>query len=149
MTSSLQASDDAAAAVAVAPRVTLADIEANIVCEFSYVAADVYAAIDANVVHGFPVHYFSNNPAPTLIATQALGLLTLHIIVTKSGFTFVGQSACASPENFNAELGRKFAREDAMRQMWLPMGYALKEKLANSPKYERDELADAYDEGFR
>lgn len=117
MTSSLQASDDAAAKVAVAPRVTLADIEANIACEFSFRASEA---------HNVPVGGF---PEAMLPALQAIDLLTIHIIVTKSGFTFVGTSACASPENFNAELGHKFAREDAMRQMWLPMGYALKQSL--------------------
>lgn len=113
MTSSLQTSDDAAAKVATHPRVTLADIEANIAFEYSLRGSD----------------HMPGFPSDNLAAWDALKLLTIHIIVTKSGFTFVGTSACASPENFNAELGRKFAREDAMRQMWLPMGYALKEKL--------------------
>jgi hypothetical protein len=38
--------------------------------------------------------------------------------------------ARASPENFNADLGRKFAYEDAVRQLWPLMGYALRDKLA-------------------
>lgn len=117
MTSELQSSDDAAAKVAAAPRVTLADIEANIAFETSVLAGHVARS------------NFSTGRYPDLAVETALDLLTLHVIVTKSGFTFVGTSACASPENFNAELGRKFARDDALRQMWLPMGYALKEKL--------------------
>jgi len=117
VTNSLQASDDAAAKVATHPRVTLADIEANIAYEYSF------RAYSATPNYG---------PVPSDAVYTALDLLTIHIIVTKSGFTFVGTSACASPENFNPVLGMKFAREDAMRQMWLPMGYALKEKLAGA-----------------
>ena len=39
--------------------------------------------------------------------------------------------ADGSPENFDAELGRKIARQNAVSKMWPLMGYALKEKLHN------------------
>ena len=65
--------------------------------------------------------------APVL---PALGLLTFYVLVLKNGFTVTGESACASPENFDAELGRKIARQNAVQKMWPLMGYALKEKLA-------------------
>lgn len=48
----------------------------------------------------------------------------------QNGFTVIGKSAPASPENFNAELGRQFAYDDAVRQLWPLMGYALRDKLA-------------------
>jgi hypothetical protein len=51
-------------------------------------------------------------------------------LVLRNGFTVTGESACASPENFDAELGRKIARANAVNKVWLLMGYALKEKLA-------------------
>lgn len=57
------------------------------------------------------------------------GILTIAIVQMKSGFFVVGKSAPASPENFNAELGQKFAREDAIRQLWGFEGYALRERL--------------------
>jgi hypothetical protein len=41
----------------------------------------------------------------------------------------IGKSAPASPENFNAELGKKFAYEDAVRQLWPLMGFALRDRL--------------------
>ena len=49
----------------------------------------------------------------------------------RNGFTVTGESACASPENFDAELGRKIARQNAVQKIWPLMGYALKERLAN------------------
>ncbi len=107
--SSLQVSDDLAAAVAVAPRVTLQSIEDKIAAEYSFTADK--AVGDAPVM-------------------DELKILTVAILVMKNGFTVIGKSAPASPENFNAELGRKFAREDAIRQLWPHEGYALREKLA-------------------
>lgn len=65
---------------------------------------------------------------PTAIA--AMGCLTLCVLVLKNGFTVVGKSACASPENFDAELGRKIAWEDARKQIWALEGYALRNQLA-------------------
>jgi hypothetical protein len=111
MKSSLEVGDDLAAAVAVAPRVTLADLEAAIDGEYSLNAYDAVAALGAP-------------------ALGDLKMLTLCILVTKSGFTIVGKSAPASPENFDADLGRRFAREDAIRQLWPLEGYALKKQLA-------------------
>ena len=58
----------------------------------------------------------------------AVGLLC--VLVMKNGFTVTGESACASPENFDAELGRKIARQNAVSKIWPLMGYALKEKLS-------------------
>ena len=50
--------------------------------------------------------------------------------VNRNGFTVTGESACVSPENFNAEIGRKIARENAINKVWPLMGYELKSKLA-------------------
>ena len=63
-------------------------------------------------------------------ALPALGLLTFCVLVLRNGFTVTGESACASPENFDAELGRKIARQNAIDKVWPLMGYALKERLA-------------------
>lgn len=57
-------------------------------------------------------------------------ILTLCVIKMRNGFYVVGESAPASPANFNADLGRKFARENAVRKLWAFEGYALREKLA-------------------
>lgn len=65
---------------------------------------------------------------PTAVE-RPLGLLTFCVLVLRNGFTVTGTSACASPENFDAEIGRKVARQDAVRQVWPLMGYQLRENL--------------------
>ena len=64
---------------------------------------------------------------------EALGLLTICVLVLVNGFTVVGKSACASAANFDLELGKKIARKDAVSQIWLLEGYALKERLSIAP----------------
>jgi hypothetical protein len=61
----------------------------------------------------------------------ALGLLTFCVLVLKNGFTVTGESACASPDNFNAELGRQIARQNAVQKIWPLMGYELRSKLSS------------------
>ena len=60
---------------------------------------------------------------------EALNLLTFCVITLKNGFTVTGEFACASPENFNAEIGQKVAYENARNKIWQLKGYLLKEKL--------------------
>lgn len=60
------------------------------------------------------------------------GILTLCIVKMQNGFYVVGESAPASPANFDPELGKKFAYENAIRQLWKLEGYALREKLATA-----------------
>jgi hypothetical protein len=108
--SALHVSDEAAAAVAVAPRVSLSDIEAAIAARYDFPADKAVAAIGSPVV-------------------DPLKLLTICILVMKNGFTVIGKSAPASPANFNEELGQRFAYEDAIRQLWPLMGFALRDRL--------------------
>lgn len=58
-----------------------------------------------------------------------LDLLTICVLVLRNGFTVTGESACASPENFDAEIGRKIARDNAVQKIWLLEGYLLKQRL--------------------
>ena len=95
-----------------APRVTPADIEANISCEYTFTAAQA-------VGEGCPTH-------------ESLRLLTFCVLVLRNGFTVTGESACASPENFDAEVGQKIARQNAVQKIWPLMGYALKERLTGA-----------------
>lgn len=60
---------------------------------------------------------------------QSLSLLTICVLVLENGFTVTGESACASPENFNEEIGRKIAYENAIDKVWLLEGYVLKQNL--------------------
>ncbi len=110
-----------------APRVTPADIEANIAAEIYSTGLDcaAEAAGDARGVF--------NRIKPDVdltVVNDSLRLLTFCVLVLRNGFTVTGESACASPENFGAEIGRKIARANAVQKMWPLMGYALKEKLA-------------------
>ncbi len=106
-----------------APRVTPADIEANIASEWYFTARQgaEHAALD----HG-------NYPANTPDEGLPLNLLTFCVLVLKNGFTVTGESACASPENFDAEIGRKIARQNAVQKIWPLMGYELRSRLAAS-----------------
>lgn len=60
--------------------------------------------------------------------------LTLCVIEMQNGFFVVGESAPASPANFDADLGKKFAYENAIRQLWKLEGYALRDRLAAEEK---------------
>ena len=55
--------------------------------------------------------------------------LTVCVLTLQNGFTVTGESACADPAMFNAEIGQKIARENAERKIWPLMGYALKEEM--------------------
>src|SRR4030067_800541 len=56
--------------------------------------------------------------------------LTVCCLKLKNGFTVTGESAAASPENFDVEIGKKIARSNARDKIWALEGYALREKLA-------------------
>lgn len=122
MTDSLQVTDAEARAVQVAPRVALADIEAAIQYRFDTTAR---RALDDVLSAPAPT---SADMLPTDTIT-ALGILSICVLVMKNGFILIGKSAPASPANFNAELGKKFAYEDAVRQLWPLMGFALRDRL--------------------
>ena len=97
-----------------APRITPADIEANVIGESYFTAADgVCGSLQQNV------------PVP-----EPLELLTFCVLLLRNGFTVTGESACASPGNFNAEIGRKIARQNAVAKIWPLMGYELRSRLA-------------------
>lgn len=98
----------------VAPRITPDDIEANIASEHYFTARE---GDEANASLSY------QSPA-------ALNLLTFCVLVLKNGFTVTGESACASPENFNAETGRKIARQNAVAKVWPLMGYELRAQLS-------------------
>ena len=112
-----------------APRVTPADIEANIKAEIFFTALDgaSEAAGDARSHHNRV-----KDDADVADVHQALRLLTFCVLVLRNGFTVTGESACASPENFDAEIGRKVARQNAIEKIWPLMGYELRTKLAGS-----------------
>lgn len=94
-----------------APRVTPQQIEDAIAFEY-YLSGD-----QAIAVGNHPRH--SN-----------MHLLTICILVMNNGFLVTGESACASPENFDAALGKKIAREHAKQKIWPLEGYLLRQQLS-------------------
>ena len=103
-----------------APRITPADIEANIDSEHYFTADDgFWGALGA-----------SGDATKETSPPDALRLLTFCVLVLRNGFTVTGESACASPENFDAELGRKIARQNAVAKVWPLMGYELRTRIA-------------------
>ena len=106
-----------------AARVTPADIEANIAREHYFTAAD-----------GVRGELLSSSPELGLDIEKddPRSLLTFCVLVLRNGFTVTGESACASPENFDAEIGRKIARANAVQKIWPLMGYELRSKLAQA-----------------
>lgn len=97
-----------------APRVTPADIEANIVATYYFTAME---GVDGA-------------RKPLRVGDEVpLSLLTFCVLVLHNGFTVTGESACASPENFDAEVGRKIARANAVNKVWPLMGYELRTRL--------------------
>lgn len=56
--------------------------------------------------------------------------MTICCLTLQNGFNVIGESAAASPENFNEEIGRKIARENARNKIWALEGYLLRSKLS-------------------
>ncbi|HCY15587.1 MAG: hypothetical protein A2Z93_06315 [Curvibacter sp. GWA2_64_110] len=84
-----------------APRVTLADLEANI--------ADVEI-----VKH----------------VSKSGQVLRWAVLTTRNGFSVTGKPSCSvSPENDNVEIGEKVSVENAKTELWPLMGYELKQRL--------------------
>lgn len=98
------------------PRVTAADVEREISSEHYFTAYE--GSKYGRVTRDEPPH------------SEALRLLTFCVLVMRNGFTVVGQSACAHPENFDAEVGRKLARRNAVSDAWRLLGFRLRDQLA-------------------
>lgn len=94
-----------------APRLTPELIDAQIISEVSGRASVLFKDV--------PSH-------------ASLECLTICVLTLRNGFTVVGKSACASPENYDAELGHKIAKQNAREQIWALEGYLLKSKLAKT-----------------
>lgn len=140
---------DIVAAGKTAPRVTPSTLEAEIASEHYFTAADGARLDWLTRDHSDPAQRDAVERIASRIRTSShasicadidansngvvippLGLLTFCVLVLRNGFTVVGKSACASPENFDAEIGRRVARADAVQQMWPLLGFRLRDELA-------------------
>jgi hypothetical protein len=78
------------------------------------------ADLDANIVHTEIVKHI----------THSGQILRWAILTTRNGFAVTGRpSASVSPLNDNAEIGDALAIENAKNELWPLMGYELKSKL--------------------
>jgi hypothetical protein len=102
-----------------APRVTLADVEAEIVAEAYMTGRHV---IEGGNHVTWSQGWYEHG--------DAANELTICILVLRNGFTVTGESACASPENFDAEIGRKLARTKAVDKVWALLGFRLRDRLS-------------------
>ncbi len=102
-----------------APRITPQHIQSLIAGEYYFTAAD-----------GVQQSMHKQDELTRLVGPhREIEFLTFCVLVLKNGFTVTGESACASPENFDAEIGRKIARQNAVNKIWMLEGYLLKQKL--------------------
>lgn len=105
-----------------APRITPADIEANIAGCYYFTADDGLAG----------AHFKRRGHIEGMgDSHDELRLLTFCVLVLRNGFTVTGESACASPENFDAEIGRKVARANAVNKVWPLLGFRLRDQLTS------------------
>ena len=80
------------------------------------------------------VRYLTGDVTPAYVADGyendcSAACLTICILTLENGFTVTGESARASPENFDRIIGHKIAYENARDKIWMLEGYLLKEKL--------------------
>ena len=104
-----------------APRLTPADIDSKIKAVEYILPRDVCKR---------------DNGVEVFDAPLPLQTLTFCILTLENGFTVTGESACASPENFDAEIGKKIAYDNAREKIWSLEGYLLKEKLNHQIKIQ-------------
>ncbi|MEK7417653.1 MAG: Gp49 family protein [Pseudomonadota bacterium] len=101
------------------PRVTLADIEAEIVGEHYFTAAQGAG------------HPEALNPRDFGDVPAELALLTICVLRLRNGTKLVGINYGAiDPDQHDADLGRKEARADAVEKIWELLGFRLRDKLA-------------------
>lgn len=102
---------------AIAPRVTLKNVEDFILFTHYFTAAD-------GIRGAMPVMgKFEGKHEP-------LERLTFCVLILKNGFTLTGNSACASKENFQQDIGQRLARQDAVNKLWGFLGFELCTKIA-------------------
>lgn len=107
-----------------APRVTPDALQANIASAHFFTAAQGVQGVlcEDGSLSGLEAVRQTDVVAP-------LTLLTFCVLVLRNGFTVTGESACASPENYDKAIGERIARQNAEQKIWPLMGYQLKEQL--------------------
>ena len=64
----------------------------------------------------------------------------------KNGFTLRESTTCVDPANYDEEIGKKICLEKIEDKVWFLLGYALQDKVANTPKDYKERMKAEYDE---
>lgn len=115
-----------------APRLTPGSIDSKIALEMYFTGSGIIAA--QTHCHHLGLMRIQHHEGEDL--HKPIETLTFCVLVLENGFTVTGESACASPENFDAEIGKKIAYDNAREKIWLLEGYLLKEKLNHQIKIQ-------------
>ncbi|MBY0237660.1 MAG: hypothetical protein K2W93_21955 [Burkholderiaceae bacterium] len=108
-----------------APRITPDEVEASIASESYFTAADG--------IRGASVGKPGASLLPEYVTFEGSphSHITICVLVMRNGTKIVGvNEGPVSSANFNADMGRKMAREKATDQIWPLLGYELRSKLA-------------------
>jgi hypothetical protein len=105
-----------------ARRITPAHIDKQIVHELYFNVGDVAAM--------FSQEFATLGPLPD--TAKSLEVMTICVLVLRNGFVVTGESACASPENYDEGIGRKIARDNARGKIWALEGYKLRSEMADA-----------------
>lgn len=116
-----------------APRVTIDQIEDEIVDEYYFTAEEGVEGSYGGAV----LLSVSIAAGKARCPAFSLKLLTFCVLVLRNGYVVTGESACASPENFDAELGRKIARQNACAKIWPLLGFRLRDRLHTAAEHAR------------
>jgi hypothetical protein len=101
-----------------APRITDADVEGAIASEWYINAGDGVVPDDFQ---------------PPVPAEHPLRQVTICVLVLRNGYKLVGvNEGPVSADNFDAEIGRQYARKKAVDQIWPLLGYELRTKLSQA-----------------
>lgn len=115
---------DIQAAGRTAARITPTHVQESIASEHYFTAGAALKQKDCYSVYADPDALFGHSDG------GPLDLLTICVLVLTNGYTVIGTSACASPENFDPEIGRKAARGKATDQVYALLGFRLRDSLS-------------------
>lgn len=96
--------------ISVAPRITEEDVNDFVASEVYFTAGKAAEALN-------------------LPLGKEAQCMTICVMTLKNGFVVTGESACASPENFNMGIGQQIARRNAISKAWGHLGFQLCSEL--------------------
>ena len=87
------------------------------------VVAELYYEVDK------PFYLIEHNPEAFKAVQSTIELISHCTLVLKNGYTVTGTSTCIDPRNHSLILGRKYAKEKAMRMVYDLIAFTLKDSV--------------------